>query len=286
MKSAIYPSLALAAVLSFASCGYESPKYKALKAHTDSIAAVQQSLARDVQEYLYVFDHIGQSAGKIMNKEADHVQQIKTKLNNENNARVNDNIAKLNTLLQANQEEMEALKKQASRNAFRATKLQREVDRVKALLEEECAKTATLQAEVAAQDSTIAALDNTLKALNTELADAKKKLGEQKELIDKYEDELFTGYYIAGKKSVLKQKAVLAGGCQATLFAEGADKKDLTKVNILETTSIKLPDNVKGKLLSSHPKASYKLTKENGEKTLEITDAEAFWSITKYLVIR
>ncbi len=180
MKSAIYPSLALAAVLSFASCGYESPKYKALKAHTDSIAAVQQSLARDVQEYLYVFDHIGQSAGKIMNKEADHVQQIKTKLNNENNARVNDNIAKLNTLLQANQEEMEALKKQASRNAFRATKLQREVDRVKALLEEECAKTATLQAEVTAQDSTIAALDNTLKALNTELADAKKQLGEQK----------------------------------------------------------------------------------------------------------
>ena len=47
MKSAIYPSLALAAVLSFASCGYESPKYKALKAHTDSIAAVQQSLAED-----------------------------------------------------------------------------------------------------------------------------------------------------------------------------------------------------------------------------------------------
>ena len=80
--------------------------------------------------------------------------------------------------------------------------------------------------------------------------------------------------------------AVLAGGCQATLFAEGANKKNLTKVNILETTSIKLPDNVKGKILSSHPKASYKLTKENGEKTLEITDAEAFWSITKYLVIR
>lgn len=286
MKSIIYPSLALAFMLSFASCGYESPKYKALKAHTDSLAVMKLSLEKDVKEYLYVFNHIGESADKIKGKEADHIQQIKTKLNNDANAQVNDNIAKLNSLLQTNQEEIETLKKQVRHNAFKATELKREVDRINALLEEECAKTATLQSDIAKKDSTLAALDATLKALNTELAEAKKQLADQAALIEQYKDELFSGYYITGSKADLKKKKVLSGGCKNTLFAEGAKQADFTKVNILETKSIKLPESVKGKILSSHPKASYKLTKEGNEKTLQIINPEAFWSITKYLVIR
>lgn len=286
MKSVIYSSFALALVLSFSSCGYESPKYKALKAQTDSIKAVQQALERDTKEYMYVFDHIGRSADKIKNKEADHILQIKTKLNNEANALVNDNIAKLNTLLQSNQEETEDLKKQVRRNAFRAAELQRNVDRLSSLLEEECSKTAMLQSEVAAKDSTLAAMDETLKSLNAELEDVKKKLAGQADLIARHEDELFSGYYIAGSKAELKNKKILVGGCKTALFPEEADRNDFTKVNILTTTSIELPASVKGKILSSHPKASYQLTKEGNVKVIKIINPEAFWSITKYLVIR
>lgn len=287
MKSTIYSSLAAALVLSFSSCNYESPKYKALKAQNDSIVAVQQTLQKDVKEYLFVFEHIGKGAEKIQNKEADHIQQIKTKLAAENNATVNDNIAKLNSLLQANQEEIETLKKQAKNNAFRAAKLKKEVESVKALLDEECAKTATLQSEVAAKDSTLAALDATLRTLNAELNKARKQMAEQKDILDKYADELFSGYYITGSKSDLKKKQVLGkNGCRTMLFQEPANKGDFTKVNILDTKVIKLPASVKGKMLSSHPKASYKLEKQGDEKVLEIIDAEAFWSITKYLVIQ
>lgn len=288
MKSAIYSSLAIVLAFSFTSCGYESPKYKALKAHADSIVAVQRALERDVKEYVYVFNHLGKSADKIKEKEAGHIQQIKTKLDAAANTMVNDNIAKLNTLLQSDQEEVDALKKQVRRNAFRAVELQRELEQISALLEKEMAKTDNLQTEIAIKDATLAALDETLKSLNAELDSLKRQLAEHAELIDRYEDELFSGYYITGSKSELKEKKVISksGLCKTALFHEKANKSDFTKVNILETTVIKLPDSVKGKILSAHPKASYKLSMRGADKVIEITNSADFWSITKYLVIQ
>ena len=43
----------------------------------------------------------------------------------------------------------------------------------------------------------------------------------------------------------------------------------------------------KAKLLTTHPAASYELTKGADKNlTLKINDPEAFWSISKYLVVR
>lgn len=287
MRSTIY-SVAFVLMLAFTSCGYESPKYKALKAQTDSITNLQQCLEKDIREYVYVFNHIGKSADKIQNNEADHIQQIKTKLKNEDNAMVNDNIAKLNFLLQANQEEIENLKKQARRNAFRAKELEKNVERVTLLLEEESMKSAVLQSEVEAKDSTLTELETALAALTIELDEAKLQLAEQAEIIAENEDELFSGYYITGSKSELKKKKVLttSGLCKTHLFQEEVNAANFEKVNILDTNIIVLPSSVKGKILSSHPKSSYKLKKDGDNKVIEILNPEIFWSVTKYLVIQ
>jgi len=287
MKPLFY-SMAFALMFAFTSCGYESPKYKALKAQSDSIKVIQQSLEKDVKEYTYVFNHMGQSLNKIESKEADHIQQIKTKLNNEENAKVNDNIAKFNSILQSNQQEVDELKKQARHSAFRAAELQRNVDRITSLLHEETAKTTALQSEVATKDSILSVLTAQLRLSTSELNDTKKQLAAQAGLVAKYEDELFFGYYITGSKSELNQKKVLtkAGLCKTILFQEDVNKANFTKINILETTEIKLPTSVKGKILSSHPKSSYKFEKQGDDKVIQITNSEKFWSITKYLVIQ
>ncbi len=289
MKPFVYPVLVAIMMFALCSCEYESPKYKALRAQTDSISAVNLSLTQDIGEYHHAFDYIGKSIEQITNEQVAHVLHIKTKLSEESNALINDNIDKLNTLLntliQSHQEEIDKLKRQVRRNAFRAAELQREVDRINILIAEECAKTDSLQGEVAAKEAEILRLDGELMALQEELLVTKAELNAQKELAEKYAEELFTGYYIAGKKSELKRKNVLAGGGNAILFPKGANKNIFTKVNILETTTIPLPDDIKGKVLSSHPQSSYKLVAGKDGKVLEILNPEKFWSVTNYLVI-
>ena len=287
MKSIIYP-LAFVLAIAFSSCNYESPKYKALKAQNDSIKTVQQALERDAQEYVFIFNHIGKDLDKIKNKEGEYIGQIKTQLKIEENAAVNDNIAKINSIFQANQEEIGKLKKQARHNAFRASELQRNVDTIRLQLEEETTKNVTLQDEVAAKNVNIDKLNADLQALTTELDATKKQLADQTSLVAKYEVDLFTGYYITGSKSDLRNKKVLTktGLCKTALFYEAANNANFTKVNILETTVITLPNSVKGKVLSAHPKSSYRFAKQGDDKVIQITNPEIFWSITNYLVIQ
>jgi len=287
MKSFIYP-LTLVLVLSFASCGYESPKYKALKAQNDSITAVQQSLERNAKEYVYVFDYLNKSLDKIEGKETNQIQSIATKLNDEENAAVNSSITKFNSLLESNQEEIEALKTQARRNAFKVVELQRNVQQLKEEKEEVASLLPELKNEIEAKNSALNSLNINIQTLTVELDATKKQLADQLALVAKYEADLFTGYYIIGTKSELRGKDVLtkAGLCKTILFQKEVNNAAFTKINILEATEIKLPESVKGKVLSAHPKSSYRFTKQGDDKLIQITNPEKFWSVTKYLVIQ
>jgi hypothetical protein len=58
-----------------------------------------------------------------------------------------------------------------------------------------------------------------------------------------------------------------------------------TKIDIRAVHEIKLYSK-SAKVLTSHPSGSYSLDKdEKGQYSLHITNAQVFWSTTKYLVI-
>jgi predicted Zn-dependent protease len=65
---------------------------------------------------------------------------------------------------------------------------------------------------------------------------------------------------------------------------EEFNKEYFTKINIEQTNSINLGAK-KVKILTNHPKSSYKLVGEKPVEKLEITNAQDFWSTSKYLVI-
>jgi len=62
------------------------------------------------------------------------------------------------------------------------------------------------------------------------------------------------------------------------------NNNSFVRIDALNTKSIPLYSS-RAKILSTHPKSSYSLEKENDSFTLLITDTEAFWSVSKYLVI-
>ncbi|MCD7711079.1 MAG: hypothetical protein LUI04_07010, partial [Porphyromonadaceae bacterium] len=94
-----------------------------------------------------------------------------------------------------------------------------------------------------------------------------------------------TVYYAMGKKKELKAQGIIVG--KTTLTGPSVDASNFTEVDLRELSSIDFPPTVKkAVLLTSHPAGSYTLVKEGKVMTkLTIDNPEAFWSVSKYLVI-
>ena len=112
-----------------------------------------------------------------------------------------------------------------------------------------------------------------------------KKENEEKETILSNQDaQLNTAFYVFGTKKELKERKILSDG--EILKKADFDKQYFTKIDIRNTTTIKLYSKT-ANMLSNHPADSYSLLKDaTGDITLKINNPSSFWSLTKYLVIR
>lgn len=147
-----------------------------------------------------------------------------------------------------------------------------------------------LQNTINLKDEEINELKNKIEGLNIELASLTTNYkASEAENVAKTE-ALNTAYYAIGTKKELIEKKVISkeGGFigigKSTKVSQDFNKEYFTKINIEQTTSINLGAK-KVKLLSNHPSSSYKLVGEKPVEKLEITNAQEFWSNSKYLVI-
>jgi DNA repair exonuclease SbcCD ATPase subunit len=104
----------------------------------------------------------------------------------------------------------------------------------------------------------------------------------EKELIEK-ETTLNTAWFVFGTEKELKEQNILKDG--KVLTSDAINKEYFTSIDIRVRKNIPLYAK-KAKVLTSHPSDSYELIKDSkNEYTLQITNSEAFWSTSKYLVI-
>ena len=86
------------------------------------------------------------------------------------------------------------------------------------------------------------------------------------------------------EKNVISKEGGFIGLGKTTKVKDDFNKDYFTKINIESTTTINIGAK-RAKILSSHPHDSYKLVGEKPVEKIEITNAEEFWSASKYLVI-
>ena len=136
----------------------------------------------------------------------------------------------------------------------------------------------------------LAGLNEQLTVLNTNLADLQCVNQNQQEVIDQKSNDLNTAYFIVGTKQVLKDMKIVEndGGVlglgKVPAINQNADKKDFKKIDITKMTDIPI-NKRKIKIISAHPKDSYKLDKDKGLiKDIKITKPDEFWSESKVLV--
>ena len=148
-----------------------------------------------------------------------------------------------------------------------------------------------LTAEMEAKDAQIGDLKTQLEQLNVAMTNLNISYQEATQESAVKTEKLNTAYYAFGTSKELIKNGVLtkAGGFigmgKSQKMKEDFNKTYFTKVDITTTNTIALAAK-KAKLITTHPAGSYKIEGADGKaEKLTITNAEEFWSTSKYLVI-
>lgn len=199
------------------------------------------------------------------------------------------------------------------------TRILNDVEAIRQLIDQNKKKLSDLQARVRKSNVKLAELDKIIKSLNAQLAEKDSSINElnervvalngtitnmtsqmdtmrqdismkEQDITDKT-TRLHTAYYTVGSYKELRDKKVLTkqGGFlgigKAKTVVPDFNPDAFTKIDLTSTKSISI-NKKDAKLVSIHPSGSYKLQHENDKVTaLEITDPDAFWKASKYLVV-
>lgn len=284
---AILPFLILSFVL-FSSCNFKSKDYDALKEQNDSLLRAKQQMQDEIDEYFSAMNQIEQNIEKI--KETQGVLQVSpqsSELDADQRAKINDDLSYMNEMLQTNKDELAKLKAKLKRSSLHSDELERSIERLTKSLEEESAKVALLQTELAAKDSLINELGTTVDNMGKDIENLKSDNETKQTRITEQEETINTAWYVFGTRKELKeQKIVTSDGLFSPkrVLQSDFNKSYFVRIDARKTKSIPLYSS-RAKILTTHPKSSYTLEKENDNFVLHITDTKDFWSISKYLVI-
>ena len=188
--------------------------------------------------------------------------------------RIMADIASIDGLLAENKTLMEKLRKQAKKSAANIAALEGTV--------------AELQRSVAEKDTEIVVLKEQLASTNASLATLIDMYRDKSQLADMQRNEINTAWYAVGTAKELRAKGVLtkeggvAGiGAVNKLNTDNLAQSYFTRIDQVQTLEVPIMAK-KAKLATNHPAGSYRL---EGADKLVILDPNAFWSLSKYLVI-
>jgi hypothetical protein len=158
--------------------------------------------------------------------------------------------------------------------------LERTISRLIKTLDEEALKLSNLQAKIAEKDSIIT-------QLNVHLENLEETNKQNISTIREQDETMHTAWYVFGTKKELKEQNIITSDGwfrPSRVLESDFNKSYFVRIDARRTKSIPLCSS-RAKILSTHPKSSYTLEKENDSFTLLIIDTKVFWSVSKYLVI-
>jgi len=177
-----------------------------------------------------------------------------------------------------------------SQNQSKIAKLKKEIANSNSQIGEFEKMIISLSEEVQQKNMEIYQLQQELEqkdAAFTELFDAYQQ---KEEVIVDLTDDLNTAYFAIGTKKELESNNVISSeggflGMGKSKDLKGNFNQDyFTKIDVTKMKSIPV-GATKIEMITNHPSSSYKIKGIGTVEAIEITDAKAFWSVSKYCVI-
>jgi len=268
--------------LSFFSCNTDELENKIAELEAEKAESAGQLNEKEdvIVGFIGDMNEIQENLAKIKERE-DLMTARFDKGNVEMNETMKDQIIAdidmINSLLADNKKKMSSLNARLKKSNVKIAELEKMIENMAVQLQEKDAQIASLQTQLAEANQQLAVL---FEEYNNRL----EELGAQ-------EDELNKAFYCYGSSKELLAQGVLTkeGGFigigKTKKLSDDFNKEYFTQVDIKLFSEIAL-NAEKAKLVTNHPTSSYKIEGSEGKADkLIITDADAFWSSSKYLVV-
>lgn len=186
--------------------------------------------------------------------------------------------------MEDNRKQIDELQKKLKASGAETANLRRMLANLQQELNDKVDRIAALQAELAQKNIRIAELDNAVVMLTGDVNTLQQISDAQQDVIEEQVEQLHTAWFVFGTAKELKEQNILKQG--DVLTSTDFNKNYFTEIDIRVDQTFPLYAK-QAKLLTTHPVGSYELVKDAEKQlTLNVLDFEAFWSVSRYMVIQ
>ena len=273
-----------ACTVAVASCNQDAVK-KAEQAALQQRDSLEQIIAQkdnEINDMMTTLSDIEEGFREITEAQ-NRVTLAKSGEGTNTKQRITENLQFIQSAMQQNKELINKLKQQVRESTVQGGQLKKIIDNLTQQMEVKDKQLQSLREELDKKDIHIAELDEMVSDLNTNVASLKEENTQKTETISTQDKALHTAWFVFGTKKELKEQNILDAG---EVLRSNFNKEYFTKIDIRIDKEIKLYSK-SAEILTSHPASSYTLQRDaNKQYVLRITNPDAFWSTSKYLVIQ
>jgi len=290
MKAIKFYAIIATLALITTSCVENSGKYKTVVAQRDSLELEKQALDSSYNHTIALLNDIEAGFSEINQNE----KQVKINLNgegSETNKRklIGTQMKAIKDGIENNKAKIAELRNLAAKRGKSNNMLDATIKRLQSQMDEKNTQIQSLQAELNLKNIKIDELNTTVTDQSKNIVEQQNVLEQQESTIKVQETNINMVWYCVASSKKLKEAKIISGGglFQSTkVLVKDFDNKAFTQVDLRTTSSISTSSR-NAKILSLHPKNSYKLvTGANKNITIQITNPTKFWSVSKYLVVQ
>lgn len=281
MKTTIY---VIIAVLVLASCNnsQEVQKFRMVAYKDSTMLAQVTQKDSELSSYLGELKEIGENLDKIKSQEKIITVSTEGKEGLNKDSLVSE-VKELDNWIVMNDKKMNRLQARLKKMTTKNENLESIVAHLTQEIAEKDQEIADLQVKLSMANQIILGITN---RFNDSMIVIKK----ERVQVATIKTEMNTVYYIIGTMKELQDKGIVTkeGGFigigRVAVVSSSIDNSKFTKTDVINLTTIALNGKFR-RLITIHPDNSYKIIANSKTDSLAITNASAFWSESKYLVI-
>jgi DNA repair exonuclease SbcCD ATPase subunit len=279
MKKLVY---VIACTLAVASCNQDAAKKVEQNAQhqRDSLEQIISQKDNEISDMMTTLSDIEEGFREITEAQS-RVTLAKQGEGTNTMQRIKENFEFIQSQMKQNKELINKLKQQVRESSVKGTQLKKIIDNLTQQLETKDQQLQALREELDRKDIHIAELDE-------KVASLKEDNTKKDETISAQDKAINSAWFVFGTKDELKSQNILSKDgifSKTKVLSKEFNKDYFTKIDIRIDKEIKLYSK-SAQIMTSHPAGSYTLQPDaNKQYVLRITDPEAFWSTSKYLVV-
>jgi chromosome segregation ATPase len=269
--------------IALASCNEGAKKAEAqARAERDSLNQVIAQKDDEINDMMTTLIDIEEGFREITEAQ-NRVTLAKSGEGTNTKQRIAENFQFIQSMMQQNKDLINKLKQQVRESSIKGDKLKKVIASLTQQMETKDKQITDLVEQLELKNIHIGELKYAINTLKEDAQSLQDENEAQSKTINAQDKQLNTAWFAYGTKDELKKQHILESG---KVLQANFNKEYFTKIDIRVDKEIKLYSK-SAKLLTTHPASAYTLQQDaNKQYVLRITDPQAFWSTSKYLVVQ